>query len=307
MTKNIIFRVDFSHEIGLGHLVRCVALAEELQDNHGLSIRFIISHYIPTQLRRLGSFSYKIIPDFPGTLTDQERTRKICAADEARLIVDGYQFRSDYCSATNPILALHLEDAQPDPIRVILSKELRKRINLSQKPPSAYNNILLALGAGSDPKGLVLRCLKAIQELEADKIYVAVTSRNSHLQELTELAKQQSSKIELLVNLSQLYETMLQTRLAISTGTTAHELAALGVPTIYVITADNQRPWAKFYDEIRLSPVIDISKGVNFALNSETSCLLKEIETRRRMSKLGPKLIDGQGITRVAQQILKTL
>ena len=37
---SILFRCDGSPKIGMGHVVRCLALAEELQENHRCNIHF---------------------------------------------------------------------------------------------------------------------------------------------------------------------------------------------------------------------------------------------------------------------------
>jgi len=37
---NILFRCDGSVKIGMGHVVRCLALADHLKENHGCNIHF---------------------------------------------------------------------------------------------------------------------------------------------------------------------------------------------------------------------------------------------------------------------------
>lgn len=42
MKSTILFRCDGSHEIGFGHIVRCIALADELRDKHGSGVVFAV-------------------------------------------------------------------------------------------------------------------------------------------------------------------------------------------------------------------------------------------------------------------------
>ena len=49
---NIVFRVDGSHDIGTGHLMRCLTLANELKCIDDIYIRFLCRH-IPESLHEL--------------------------------------------------------------------------------------------------------------------------------------------------------------------------------------------------------------------------------------------------------------
>ena len=41
---NILFRCDGSVKIGMGHVVRCLALADYLKENYGCNIHFAMRH-----------------------------------------------------------------------------------------------------------------------------------------------------------------------------------------------------------------------------------------------------------------------
>jgi UDP-2,4-diacetamido-2,4,6-trideoxy-beta-L-altropyranose hydrolase len=88
MEPKIIIRADGNNQIGLGHLVRCLALGSMLQADW--SIRFVclaVPDKIATQIEALG-FSLKIIA------SEQEFFELITPSDV--IILDGYHFDTAY-------------------------------------------------------------------------------------------------------------------------------------------------------------------------------------------------------------------
>ncbi len=59
MKGTILFRCDGSHEIGFGHIVRCIALADELRDKHGSGVVFAVL-YDNKAMEMIMNHGYKV-------------------------------------------------------------------------------------------------------------------------------------------------------------------------------------------------------------------------------------------------------
>ncbi len=85
---NVYFRVDGSPVIGLGHLVRCMALAKILK--HEFSLIFI-SKNIPEEFRtEIESEQIKVI------VIEKEQDFFILVNPKSIIVLDGYEFKTEY-------------------------------------------------------------------------------------------------------------------------------------------------------------------------------------------------------------------
>lgn len=92
-----------------------------------------------------------------------------------------------------------------------------------------------------------------------------------------------------------------------SAGGTTRELLRLGVPTIAVVTAENQRRGARGLARLEAVRLFESVEEAETGLGQALDELIASDETRQRLGERGPQVIDGQGCRRVAGAVLELL
>lgn len=168
-------------------------------------------------------------------------------------------------------------------------------------------NILITQG-GSDTYGFTPKIIKALYAIPADiNINVIIGPNFSHNIELNEMLDNAPRKFNLISGKHDLSDLMLESDLAISAGgNTLFELACLGVPAIVICgepfevgTADRIEKEG-FGINLGFGEYLDKKDIYN-----EVNKLICDTALRSKMSKKGKDLIDGKGITRIVDNILK--
>lgn len=128
------------------------------------------------------------------------------------------------------------------PDYILLRDEFLLAANEPRERTGEINNILVFFG-GTDPTGETIRALEAIKELNITEIEinVVVGASNPKCREI-ELMCEGMLNTKFYCQVSNMAELMLKADLAIGAGgTTTWERCFLGLPTIVIITVDNQR------------------------------------------------------------------
>jgi spore coat polysaccharide biosynthesis predicted glycosyltransferase SpsG len=166
----------------------------------------------------------------------------------------------------------------------------------------ARPNILVTMG-GSDPAGLTLRVMEAIGSMKEDFVPIVLLGPGfSHQETLANIQAISPRSFEVLRNQGDIAGLMAGVDMAIAAaGVTAYELAAMGVPSIYLcLTEDHSASAAVFHEQ---------GMGINLGLHSSVSSaqiaraisdLLDQPERRDAMAREGRALLDGNGSKRIA-------
>ena len=335
----LLIRADASIQMGTGHLMRCLALAQAVKIQGG-SAYFAIVSCPPVLLERLENEGFKIhfLDSIkPGSSEDAQETadlfQNLCCQ---WICVDGYQFNADYQRNLKELgcRSLFLDDyghASFYCADLILNQNisahdryyqhrhpktdlllgtrytlLRQEFLVFRKGqrriPNVVRNILVTLG-GSDPENVTTWILDSLQSIEIPglTITIIVGAANPHRDAIEASVMRSIYPVQLVWNAIKMSDYIADADLAISAGgSTVWELLRLGLPSMIVTLADNQVAIAQSLHEKEVS----VSLGPYHTLEATqlVSAVQKmgtNLAQRQKMSAKGQGLIDGDGCDRV--------
>jgi RimJ/RimL family protein N-acetyltransferase len=165
--------------------------------------------------------------------------------------------------------------------------------------------VFVSCGA-TDPENLTGKVLAALDGIEPNiSTDVILSSRASHLQSIRDTLPAWGT---LHIDAQNIAELMTAADIAIGTaGATSYERAVLGLPSIAVMIAENQRGIYQTF----LDAGACLGAGVSdMALPSRLSAciraLLADSDLRARMSTISANLVDGRGTWRVMLALAKS-
>ena len=329
--------------MGSGHVMRCLALAQAWGGRGG-PVWFLSRCNNATLQQRIqaaGAEFLSLSPDASVPLDIQSTLTLLAELKAAYVVLDGYDFDSDYQRAVraggcrllvidDTVRLTHYDadillnqnlgaaelkyDCNSDAV-VLLGPEyalLRSefifwRSRLHTVPETA-RKILVTLG-GSDPDNVTLNVIEALRRLETTRLQIRVVAgpANPHIEELRDAAAAFPGRLELLSAVSDMAPLMAWADLAITAaGGTCWELACLGLPAVSLVVAENQRGIA---EELGTAGVV-FNLGWHAEVSAERLAntvdgLLFSSFRRLRMSQKGRALVDGKGAERVVSALLQ--
>lgn len=161
--------------------------------------------------------------------------------------------------------------------------------------PAEARKVLVTLG-GSDPDNVTGKVIAALRQFSEIETKIVIGGSNPHLEQLKSEIGNPKSEIELVVDATNMPELMVWADVAIAAGgTTSWELAFMGLPSLVLVLAENQRGIAA-----ALSAANAARQTTPERLVADLEDLLSNDEIRRVLSQQGRQLVDGHGVSRVA-------
>jgi UDP-2,4-diacetamido-2,4,6-trideoxy-beta-L-altropyranose hydrolase len=328
-TRAVLFQVDAGKGVGLGHLQRCMALADALA-RQGVESVFIIDEQAEARVTN-GGFrvvsheerdaatvagarncqvivvdSYRISSGYLAEL--RHRGLTVVAIDDlaewpfaAHLVVNGGTTARDlpYISSTGdtqfllgPEYAMLHASFWDAPVRPV-SKDVAL--------------VLLTVG-GSDPRDLLPRFVSWVDESEHPfELAVVLGPFAENRARVVAAVSACRRRATIVDSPESLRPVMEGADLAVcAAGQTLYELARLGVPTVAVEAFDNQVPGLRGF--VTAGAVVRAGNIADDALDNEIKSAVDHLcaDTRARasLSASGRQLIDGGGAVRVAGALL---
>ena len=172
---------------------------------------------------------------------------------------------------------------------------------------SAQLRILVSLGGADNENisGKVMRVLEKMQTKHDFVVTIVVGAMNPNSKELTEISQRSDGKIVLIQGANNLVDACLSHDIAIgAVGGSSWERCCLGLPTILVPIAANQKPAAKMLQKVGAGFLVDCFND-NFEHDlAQALRRMSDEETRSTMSKQALRICDGLGSERVASEIM---
>jgi UDP-2,4-diacetamido-2,4,6-trideoxy-beta-L-altropyranose hydrolase len=323
---DICIRADGGSSIGMGHIMRTLVLAQKLKENHNVFYACRVDEPLSDKyklgIEKIRLEGFRIV-----TLEEKNFKNEIKGIKADCIITDSYDVDEEYfnllkenfkingcfddeniCEYFNVDFLINQNtyamdlnynvnsntDLMLGNKYIILRDEFR---NLKKKDIKRnIENVMVTVG-GSDNNNITEVIIKLLAKLNNITSHIVVGPAFKYIENLK---KYEDAHVKLYFN-ANMSEIMEKCDLAVSScGTTLYELAAMGIPTIGLVVAENQTLAAEVMD------VAGIIKYSN--LQDLYDDILKlSYEKRKIMSFNGTNIVDGKGVYRIVDAIERKL
>jgi spore coat polysaccharide biosynthesis predicted glycosyltransferase SpsG len=336
----VVIRCDGSQLIGLGHVVRCLALADVLRDTYKSRVDFAVREG-PLGRGLIKKQGYRVIDDPDNSKQkDQWLTRAVNHAGANVLVLD---VRDNLAIETvrtirdSGVLVVVIDDPSErrmvadlafyPPVPqvgemnwnqfrgelysgwewVLLRKEFARAEDYRLEDEKSHPLLLITMG-GSDPYLLTCRAVTAIDALKGDfDVSLLLGPGFKGLEELEALLAEANRKYIIIDNEKEPWRLFGRADLAVASfGVTAYELAAAGVPSILLGISEDHVRSASSFDKAGIAFNLGLYSAVSDkSIRQAVGSLLADQPLRRQMAARARQLLDGRGAGRIAELIYR--
>lgn len=334
--SNLLIRADATTEMGTGHIMRCLALAQgwQAEGNQAIFLSHCESRALRRRVEATGVNFISLDKVHPSPRDLQETLALVNQLQAEWLVVDGYHFDPDYHHAVQKtgcrLLVIddtaHLPEYHADILLnqninaehltyvcdrntkmllgaqyTLLRAEFLAWRDRRREIPRVARKLLVTLG-GSDSDNVTLKVIQALQHTDISGLETRIIggSANPHLEMLNHTVQRSDGNFQLLTDVSDMPMQMAWADMAVTAGgTTCGELAFMGVPSVLLVLAENQRANAEALGGN--GAAMNLGGQGNVApeqISRAVTQLADSLEMRSAMARRGQELVDGYGIER---------
>ena len=315
----ILFLPNVNETSGAGHFFRCLSIAKALKNYSNCFFNFESKEFFFKKIIKQNDmfFCKKKIIEY----TDNEFSTAI---------IDNYKIKQTEINIlkkkSNKIILINdfknkLKDLDlviyPSNFRSYKKKKVLSGVEYSivrndfneakYTLKKKVKNIILSFGY-VDSKAVVLDILKYLIDMNLKTKYnfsIIIGSKFKQKKKLKELISKSSLSVDLIEDCTNMLDVLLNTDLVIgSGGVSLLERSGLGVPSITFQVSENQKNQVNFFAK-KQATIKFIHKKNSFKKFKEIfSSITADYYLRRTLSKNSKKIIDGNGLKKIASNIL---
>lgn len=339
----VAVRADASLTLGSGHVMRCLTLAEALRERGALVhfICRAVPRHLGGLIQAQG-FGLSLLDADLTPAQDAVHTRAALASGCDLLLVDHYGLGADWEQALRPAcrhlaaiddladrshdvdllvdqnLGRHADDYVSllpsharrliGPAHALLRSDfaVARATSLARRPLGPWRHLLVSLG-GADPQQATVHVLQALAgcALPADTTLTVVLGALATTRAQVEaLLPGLPCSTRMLVDVADMAGLLAEADLAIgAAGGSAWERCCLGLPSLLLVLADNQRPGT----QALVAAGAALALGGVAELPTRLPAALQQLASPGRlqsMSQAAAAITDGLGAARVADALL---
>ncbi len=319
--SRLFIRTEASNAVGMGHFMRCFAIAEEARAR-GVEVRFVvstISHPVADRCRCIGA-AVRATGTQPG-----EDVAMVAAMLEPGdwLLIDSYAATAGYVSDLHKVTRVAVIDDLATLPRYDCDLIINAAQSASQSTYRARTQARLLLGApyalirrefrnvpagsgpavgimfgGSDPRQLTGGCARMLREaLPGMKLKIVAGPAHIHTDALRALAAA-DPLMELHIDPPSVAQVLAGCDLVLTAaGGSVGEMAAMGVAALVLVLYDNQKAAL----EQCPFPVIDARADLPADLGARAKALLDDPAGLKAIAERAHKVVDGKGAGRIVE------
>ena len=334
----IAIRADANEQIGTGHVMRCLSVADALL-SFGEKVLFITADHRGDELIISRGFETVCLDSDWTKMDDELEALKelINESHPTKLLVDSYYVTESYFKAMSPIIDIAYFDDM-NACRWDVGHLINYNIFANSLDYSEYSetntemllgptyaplrkefkcvtphliseqitDVLVSAG-GADPAGITELLMERVcSKMPHINFHFVVGALNPRIDSIKQL---ETENVLLHINETHISQLMRKCDVAISAaGTTLYELCACGIPTITFTLADNQLIAASEFEKQEVMINSGDSRDNPIFPERVTACLkelAEDMHKRREYSEKMQNLVDGHGAETIARRLLK--